>query len=381
MTYDADVLILGGGCSGLSLATALAEQQSALRVLVLEARTAYIRDRTWCLWNTEPHPFQDCVTHRWHSWSVASGDRSVTHTSKRYAYEHIPADRFYESATASIVRTGTQRLCLGTEVTGVSADTAGFRIESSAGSLRTRLLFDSRPLRLDVADDSWHQRFTGWHIRTRTPVFNPDTVELMSFQPVMASGRVLFFYVLPFAEDEAMVEATCLDRPGLPPLDLEPELLRWIGEKCNGDAYEVLFTERGSLPMAIRNNVPDPARNGYSLGIRGGRIKPSSGYAFLRIQRQSQQLAQALIQGAPLPQRSEPRSYGLLDTVFLKALSHQPEAAPEYFLRLFERTPPDVLVRFLSECGGIPESLRTALALPSLPFLRAAMASIGGRRS
>ena len=174
-----------------------------------------------------------------------------------------------------------------------------------------------------------------------------------------------------------MIEATCLDQPGLAPFDLEQELLRWIGEKCGEDAYEVLFTEHGSLPMTVRNNVPDPAHNGYSLGIRGGRIKPSSGYAFLRIQRQSRQLAQALVQGAPLPQRSEPRSYRWLDTVFLEALSQHPESVPEYFLKLFERTPPDVLVRFLSECGSVPESLRTALALPSLPFLRAALASIG----
>lgn len=379
MTYDADVLILGGGCAGLSLATALAQQQSNLRVEILEARTAYHRDRTWCFWNTERHPFQDCVTHRWHSWTVASGGRSVTQTSKRYAYEHIPADRFYSSATASIDRTATQRLCLGTDVTGVSTDPAGFRIESSMGSLRSRFLFDSRPQPQDEAN-SWHQRFTGWHLRTRTPVFDPDMVELMNFEPVMASGRVLFFYVLPFTRDEALVEATCLDRPGLPPLDLEPELLRWIGDKCQGEAYEVLFTEQGSLPMTGRNNVADPVRNGYSLGTRGGRIKPSSGYAFLRIQRQSRLLAQALVQGAPLPQRSEPRSYGLLDNVFLEALSQHPESAPKYFLRLFQRTPPDVLVRFLSECGSVPESLRTALALPSLPFLRAALANFGRSR-
>ena len=85
MTYDADVLILGGGCAGLSLATALAEQHSDLRVQILEARTTYVRDRTWCLWNTEPHPFQHCVTHRWHSWAPAlyRVAHTYTHTCLR----------------------------------------------------------------------------------------------------------------------------------------------------------------------------------------------------------------------------------------------------------------------------------------------------------
>jgi lycopene beta-cyclase len=48
MTPDTDVLILGGGCAGLSLAVALAERAPAMRVDTLEARMDYTRDRTWC---------------------------------------------------------------------------------------------------------------------------------------------------------------------------------------------------------------------------------------------------------------------------------------------------------------------------------------------
>ena len=104
-------------------------------------------------------------------------------------------------------------------------------------------------------------------------------------------------------------------------------------------------------------------------------MKPSSGYAFLRIQRQSRLLAQALASGQPLPERFEPAHYAQLARVFLQALTESPRAAPEYFLRLFGQTPPDVLVRFLSESGSLAESLRTALALPRLPFIRAALAA------
>ena len=43
-----DIVIVGGGLGGLSLAVELAQPQFAhLRVLVLEKRTAYTRDRTW----------------------------------------------------------------------------------------------------------------------------------------------------------------------------------------------------------------------------------------------------------------------------------------------------------------------------------------------
>ncbi len=89
MTYDCDVLILGGRCAGLSLAAALTEARSSLRVRILEPRSEYKRDRTWCFWNTAPHPFEACVTHRWNSWSISKGFRRVIRSSSQYAYEHI----------------------------------------------------------------------------------------------------------------------------------------------------------------------------------------------------------------------------------------------------------------------------------------------------
>ena len=246
--HDCDVLILGGGCAGLSLAAALTERCSSLRVTILESRNEYARDRTWCLWNTEPHPFGDSVTHRWNTWSVSHGARRVVKSSQHYDYEHIPADRFYESALARIQNSATQQLCLGVRATKVDATPGGYRVESSSGALSAPVLFDSRPTRSD-AQHGWTQRFHGWHVRTQTAVFDPTTVELMSFSPSVVAGRILFFYVLPFAPDEAMVEATSLDMPGLEASKLEPELEEWLRKKTSGQAYEVLFREQGALPM------------------------------------------------------------------------------------------------------------------------------------
>ncbi len=257
--------------------------------------------------------------------------------------------------------------------TAISAMPNGYKVDTSSGLLSTRFLFDSRPLKSSPATNSWTQRFTGWHVRTQDPVFNSSVVELISFQPVTVAGRLLFFYVLPFAPDEAMVEATSLDMAGLCTSDLQGELHTWLEEKTNGRAYEVLFHEQGALPMPAQAPSPRPVDGGYGIGIRGGRIKPSSGYDFLRIQRQSRLLAQALTMHQRLPQQFELAHYARLDRVFLRAMTQNPTSAPDYFFRLFERTPADVLVRFLSECGSLAESVRTALALPWTPFTKAAL--------
>jgi lycopene beta-cyclase len=111
----------------------------------------------------------------------------------------------------------------------------------------------------------------------------------------------------------------------------------------------------------------------HAIGARGGRLKPSSGYGFLRIQRHSRAIARALAEGRPVPLTAEPQRYSLMDAVFLRAL--KTADAAELFLAMFAGANPDALVRFLGEASPISESLRVAWSLPKLPMLRAAIQS------
>jgi hypothetical protein len=51
-----------------------------------------------------------------------------------------------------------------------------------------------------------------------------------------------------------------------------------------------------------------------------------------------------------------------LDTVFLSYLAHHPARAPRNFFHLFERVPPELLVRFLSDGSSIADDLRVMRA-------------------
>jgi len=51
MTNHHDLIIIGGGCAGLSLAARLSRYGGdAPRTLVVDSRTSYTNDRTWCFW-------------------------------------------------------------------------------------------------------------------------------------------------------------------------------------------------------------------------------------------------------------------------------------------------------------------------------------------
>ena len=379
MRADADIVILGAGCAGLSLAASLGAEKVRGSVMLLEPRRSYMRDRTWCFWNTEGHLFSSAISHRWESWRVSRGEQAVVQQSSRYQYCHIAADDFYYQGLRAVGDNPKQELCRGVSVHSVEQQPGGLvRVETSSGGLLAREVFDSRPV-VSAAAPILVQRFVGWHVRTARPCFDERTVELMRFLPSDQPGRVRFLYLLPFSPTEALVEMTYLDAPELPEPFAEEELTAWLEEHVG--EWEVLYAERGALPMAPAGREPrapdhlagHAVNHVHAIGARGGRLKPSSGYGFLRIQRHSRAIAHALAGGRPTPRTAEPQRYGLMDAVFLRAL--QTSDAAELFLAMFAGAQPDALVRFLGEASPVSEAMRVAWSLPKLPMLGAAIRS------
>ncbi|NDG72561.1 MAG: FAD-dependent oxidoreductase, partial [Proteobacteria bacterium] len=75
MTPAFEMIIIGGGCAGLSLAMRLSNVLEKKRVLIVEARTEYANDRTWCFWGNDSAQLRHLVTHRWHSVSLQTQAR------------------------------------------------------------------------------------------------------------------------------------------------------------------------------------------------------------------------------------------------------------------------------------------------------------------
>ena len=64
-TREQELIILGGGCAGLSLAARLVQQRPNIALTVVEPRAHYEEDRTWCGLQIAPHFFSDCVVAHW----------------------------------------------------------------------------------------------------------------------------------------------------------------------------------------------------------------------------------------------------------------------------------------------------------------------------
>jgi lycopene beta-cyclase len=372
-SFDADLLILGGGCAGLSLATRLATRCPALRVIVVEPRTHYVEDRTWCGWRTEPHPYLTCVDAVWKQWRIIRGADTILRGSNLYPYEMISASRFYQHSCETIHSSSSVQLSLGVTVKSVIEDERG--VTATLGdktSLRARWAVDTRPKIRPLPFPSLWQNFVGYEIKVDQEWAEQlgTTPVLMDFQPAGLSS-LQFIYLLPLGDHRFLCEWTRFSTIHGELDEIEAELRGWMKSRgCNEGMLG--RRESGSLPMSV---VPAPASESrmVAAGTLGGSMRASTGYAFHSIQRWADRCTDALAAGNPPASPTKSPILNFLDEVFLTALQDRSTAAESIFTDLFDKTQPETLVRFLSSTPLPRDILQVMLSLPWIHFSRAAL--------
>ena len=370
-----DLLILGGGCAGLSLARELAACGSRCpTTCILEQRAHYENDRTWCFWGSDGAFGSDLVAHEWTRVKLRHSHETVGFDCAAHPYRMIRGDRFYADALAKL--SCTPRVTIEKAVRVVSAPEyygGLWRVETDAGVRSARRLVDTRPHQGAagrVAEPILWQSFLGAEIICSAPVFDAGEATLMDFIE-SDDDRVVFCYVLPLTAQRALVELTVFARDPVPPADLRVQLQQQLQMQTRPHAFTVERTEQGLLPMglALRKR---PARRDYLLaGLMHGGARASSGYAFQRIQKWATVCARQIIASVPMEtHQADPAFIRAMDRLFLSLLRHQPNSAPALFLPIFDRCDPGALVRFLSDEASLGDALAVVRSLPALPFLR-----------
>ena len=376
-----DVVIVGGGLGGLSLAVELAQPQySHLRVLVLEKRARYQRDRTWSYWGTQSHRYSHLERRRWHRWSVRFEGRQCVQAS-HIAYCTIDAVAFYGAAVAQIAAAAHVQLRMASavrsvRVTGACRELPEVQLED--GQLESaRWVMDARPA-APVGYAGLVQHFVGWEIRTPHDCFDDTLVELMDFQA--AAAGLHFFYVLPYGPRHALVETTWISTLRTPP-DYESELRAYLQSRYGLGAFECVYRERGQLPLQGEAQVTASPRI-VRVGQAAGTLRPSTGFAFLETVADARRLAHRLGQTdastMTIPAYRRKTLNRWMDRVFFQALQTRWPTAPRYFMALFSGTAAHTLVPFLSGNATLWQRLKVVMQLPKADFLRAAWQSVAG---
>ena len=297
-------------------------------MLLVDPRTRWDNDRTWCFWVPPDDPLLAFAAYRWDRWSVSTGGKTVVRSAPGEVYAQVAGDRVYREALAAIAACPRVHLRTG-RVLAATASETGVDVVLHDGWVSAGTFVDTRP----------------------PPMASPA-----------APDAVHFTYVLPYSPREALVEDTWFSEDVHPPATYADALTAWLTARAG--RWEVLRTEQGVLPMTTERFDPHPSPREWRVGLAGGAARPATGYAFVATRHMAQAVADRVLTGstAPLrPLRSERTE--LLDGVFLEWMHRSPERAPAAFLRLFDRVDPGVLVRFLSNRSSVADDLRVMAAL------------------
>ena len=367
-----DLIIIGGGCAGLSLATQLAGQHlNAPATLVLESRSEYANDRTWCFWRDAQLPFDHMVSAQWRKVRVRSPDATTVLDCAASPYQFVPSSTFYAAAEASISRNSHIQLYKRISVVSQPEKTGEvWRVVTDRGEAYARMLVDTRPdASLKLGDTQMWQSFYGMEIECKADVFDPTTADLMDFSN-QGNDVVKFVYVLPLSERRALVEITVFSVNPISKDGLEADCSRAVEDYVRGQLFQTLRIEHGILPMGPAKLPAETDGSYIRVGLHAGAARASTGYAFQRIQRWAVLCAAQLAAGGlPVPHRRDAVLLRWMDDLFLRVLASRPEIAAHLFLSVFKNTNPARLIRFLSDNASLMDCLSVVAALPAKPFI------------
>jgi len=189
-----DYVIIGGGCSGLSLAYELELHNKLLNksLAIIEPRYEYKRDKTWSFWKVFNHNFDDCVKKRWNSFTINTSENTNELSSEAFPYQSIDSGKFYAKINSKLSKNKN----------------ISFFKNISEINLENSIIFNS-VFEGETDKSKLWQHFQGIEIETSNDIFDDRILNLMDFN-CDQKNDVHFFYTLPFSKKNALIETTWL---------------------------------------------------------------------------------------------------------------------------------------------------------------------------
>ncbi|MGB6153633.1 MAG: lycopene cyclase family protein [Pricia sp.] len=377
-TYD--YIIIGAGASGLMLADALGRDTffSDKSILLLDKDTKDTDNRTWCFWEKGTGEFDAIVSKKWKHVYFGGQKFSGQYEITPYTYKRVRGIDFYRTYLKRLEKypniTFRQESVIEVEDYGnrvlVSTDVNEYYVSKVFNSL-----FDYNMTTHQDKYPVLQQHFLGWTVKTKSPVFEVEQATYMDFS-IPQKGNTRFMYVLPFSETEALVEYTLFSKELLAKEDYEIAIRQYMQNDLRCDDFEIVDTEKGSIPMTCYDFSEHHTENMRYIGTAGGWAKPSTGYTFMSSSKKVPVLVDYLKTGKPLDQLSFKNKFWYYDLLFLDVLAKENENGHKIFEALFKNRDPQLIFEFLDEQTSVWDDLQFILGCPKGPFLKALVGRI-----
>ncbi len=366
-----DYIIAGAGLAGLSLAFKIKSSPilAGKSILLVDRDTKQKNDRTWCFWSNENELFESIVHKKWSKITYASPSIEKEFDIKPYAYKMIRGIDFYKHTIAYLKeKDGVDFLF--DNIKSLNSDHKKAILETDNHKITSNHAFKSYYENIDFSKDIFvWQHFKGIIVQTPTDTFDPNNAHFMDFR-VEQDGETRFFYVLPINKREALIEIAVFSSSIPDPSFYDPFIKKYINDTLGISTYEVIEEELGAIPMTTHNFQKKTQDRIIRIGTNGGSVKASSGYAFKRIQEDTDLLVSLIEQNKIKKYNPRNNRFLFYDKIMLDAILSGSTTGETVFTKLFKNLKPQTIFKFLDEKGSFFNDLKIFTAPPTWPFLK-----------
>jgi len=342
----------------------------AKRILLIDKDNKKQNDRTWCFWSKEKETFDPILYKSWSNILYADAGFEKTFDINPYKYKMIRGIDFYNHVipflkskeNTDFTFEAIESITESKDIVSVKTDTKEYNAPH---------LFKSYYENLDFSNDLFvWQHFKGWLIKTETDCFDPDQAHFMDFRTDQ-KNETRFFYVLPHSKREALIEIAIFSGEIPDSKFYDPLIKDYIKNILKIEDYKILEEEVNAIPMTGYDFSKNEQKRIINIGTNAGSVKASSGFAFKRIQEETDRIVEHIKKDKLSSYRFKKTRFSFYDKIMLNAILTGKTNGETVFGQLFRKLSPQTIFKFLDEKGSFFHDLKVFTAPPTLPFTKA----------
>lgn len=376
-----DFIVAGSGASGLSLALVLS--RSALKdssILLIDRDQKTKNDHTWCFWADQLPVEEQVIFKKWKKIDFIGKAKRKRFDLHAYSYYMVRAIDYYNYVKSELRKKPNIKTLIGSIENIVDGD-QGATVTVDGITFDCNYCFDSRFDFTNFNQDTrkYHylkQHFLGWEIETPTPTFDTSSAILFDFRTEQ-QNEMRFFYTLPINDKRALIEYTLFSEKLLEKEEYIQAIERYLKVTLGIPVYYLHNEESGVIPMTDHKFQRKTGNHIMAIGSAGGLVKPSTGYAFLRILKDSNAIVKSLeLNGHPFELPNTAHRYKIFDRVMLHVIQHHGSRCHSIFSDLFIKNNIQRIFGFLDETDNVFSNMKLMATLPLFLFLKSYVQTI-----
>ena len=352
-----DIIIIGAGLSGLTLANKISEK-SKKSILLTEKKKKFTHDKNWCFWNTPKNLFTKKFDTAWDSIRIKVDKNEIIHKTNNIKYLHVKSSTFYKYMTKRLAENKKVKILNGKEINEIIIKKKKNEVIIDKHKYECEYLFDSRNS-LIKKKDGLFQHFAGYEVIFHKNVLNKKQVTFMDFQSFV--NGINFMYILPFTTKKALFESTYFSPKTYSRSRYKNNIIKYLNKNFPNIKYKINFKEQGVLPM-FNQNVRQQF-NYFPIGIPGNWMKSSTGYSFQNCFYYSDLIVKRILNNKKITIKRN-KLINFLDEVFCSLIIKNPKALKKFFLYFFKKNNLMLIVKFLNGNINFLQLLRVIIILP-----------------